>query len=271
MHTNTILATAAALTLVTSAAHAESVTIQVDNLLATDGPSLTPVFLGLHDGTYDLFDPGSAASPGLERTAELGVNDILTDEFDAAPGAVARGSTAGPIRGGTSATLTLEVDDPSAPIYLTYASMVVPSNDLFIGNDDPLAVQLFGEDGGFAGPVTFDLLAGSNWDAGTEVNDITDGAAFVAGIDATLGTEQGGVIDLLRNDPDRGDYLASLIGTETAAGYTIGSAFVADTPIARFTITASGPETPNVIPTPTAAAGTLLLTLLAISRRRRAA
>ena len=38
------------------------------------------------------------------------------------------------------------------------------------------------------------MLGSDLWDAGTEVNDPEGGPAFVQGVDATLGTPEGGVV-----------------------------------------------------------------------------
>ena len=51
---------------------AESIRITVENLQPADGFFFTPVWFGLHDGGFDLFDVGSAASSALETIAETG-------------------------------------------------------------------------------------------------------------------------------------------------------------------------------------------------------
>ncbi|MEM7570909.1 MAG: PEP-CTERM sorting domain-containing protein, partial [Pseudomonadota bacterium] len=55
---------ASALCLLTAATAAQAATIRVtvENLAPVDGFSLTPVYLGFHDGSFDLFDVGAAAS-----------------------------------------------------------------------------------------------------------------------------------------------------------------------------------------------------------------
>ena len=47
---------------------------------------------------------------------------------------------------------TLNVSNPTVDQYLSYAGMVVPSNDFFQGNATPL--QIFNSNGSFVGPIT---------------------------------------------------------------------------------------------------------------------
>ena len=54
--------------------------------------------------------------------------------------------------------------------FLSFASMIDPSNDGFIGNDNPTQIPIFDEQGNFIG-ADFIVLGTEVWDAGTEVND----------------------------------------------------------------------------------------------------
>ena len=91
--------------------------------------------------------------------------------------------------------------------------------------------------GNFLGPVVIEIYGRDLWDNGSEVNDITNGAAFVQGLDATLGADEGGVVTSLFSDAGAGAYLNSIIGTTTADGGLIASAFGADDLVARITVT----------------------------------
>ena len=69
------LAVAAALTSslgMVSTAQAVNVQVTVENLTSTGGVFNTPVWIGFHDGSFDLYDMDTAASMGLERLAEDG-------------------------------------------------------------------------------------------------------------------------------------------------------------------------------------------------------
>ena len=156
----------------------EAVVLTLTNLapdggLADSGLFLTPIFNAFHDGTFDLFDVDSAASAGLESLAEDGVNTTLTTEFqaDQPAGVVQSLANGGPIAPGVTLS-SVFVLDPTDNRYYTYASMVIPSNDAFIGNGDPLAFELFDEDGNLL-PVNFAVPGSLVWDAGTEVNNET--------------------------------------------------------------------------------------------------
>jgi len=75
--------------------------------------------------------------------------------------------------------------DPTTQNHVQLVSMLLPSNDTFFGNDDPL--QILDADGNFIGPSSITFGAGQLYDAGTEVNDFTNGIAFVQGVDITDG------------------------------------------------------------------------------------
>jgi hypothetical protein len=86
-----------------------------------------------------------------------------------------------PIQPGESASGTFTIN-PTSATYLTFLSMLLPSNDHFIGNDNPLAYQIFDAVGNYTGDRTISVTESQIYDAGTEANGLT-GAAFVQGID----------------------------------------------------------------------------------------
>ena len=251
--------TAIAALLLAGSASGQTVSVTFENLLPTGGLAFTPVFQSFHDGSFDLFDNGSPASLGLEEVAELGSTGTLASEFAiAAPNGVSATSAGGPIVGGGSVTTDFTITNPADARYFTFASMVVPTNDLFIGNGNNLAFEVFDANGNFNGPITITLFGTNVYDAGTEVNNADNGAAFLAGIDATQGEVEGGNVSLFITDPGYIAYLDSLVGRTTAPGFVIESTFTQQTPIARFTI----------VPTP-ATLALIPLAGLAAARRRR--
>ena len=217
----------------TSAA-ATSLRISFENVGPADGFSLTPFWVGLHDGSFDFFDGGAAASASLEALAEGGDASGIAADF-APPGGLqasgignAAGFPGAPVvESGEVASTEFVLTDTAAQRFFSYASMVIPSNDAFIGNDDPLAFELFDAMGAFVGPASVDVLGSHIYDAGTEVND-TMGAAFstVGGVS----TDEGGVVHVHPG-------LDNFIGTGTAAGTTIGSAPGRDDVVARIRFT----------------------------------
>jgi len=162
------------------------VVVKVESLVPENGVYFSPVWVGFHDGSYDLFDLGSLASLAVERIAEDGNNVNLTADLDAATGGTGvTGVITSPggfdklplfDPGETSmAEFTL---NPEYNRYFTYAAMVVPSNDAFIGNHNPWAVELFDAAGNFTGKKIITVLGSQVWDAGTELNTEMD-AAFI--------------------------------------------------------------------------------------------
>jgi len=226
-----------------------------------DGYALSRFFLAAHDGTYDYFDNGSMANLGTENVAELGASaDLIGDINTAQPTAVAATATAtggGVFLPGESGSIVLTLD-PTLNRYLSYGAMVVPSNDAFVGNDSPTAIELFDSGGNFVA-TTLTLLGSGIWDAGTEVNQ-TFGAAFLDGEDATLGDDENDVIHA-----DLANQFTAYAGKTTALGVPFASIPSAGTTLATITF--------EVVPEPSAlmlaglAIGGLLVAR--IPRRRR--
>ena len=136
------------------------------------------VWVGLQDGTADLFTVGQAASAGLERLAEDGDSEGIEGEFASLAGAGRQRTlngvldpTPGNLGAGEQVTHVFRVD-PMAPTsrYLSYLSQIRPSNDGFVGNDSPTQHEMFDVGGSFVG-TDFVVLGTSTLDAGTEVND----------------------------------------------------------------------------------------------------
>ncbi len=162
------------------------VTVKIESLVPENGVYFSPVWVGFHDGNYDLFDLGSLASPSVERIAEDGDNAHLAADLAAATsGTGLSGVITSP--GGFEPLPLFDPNEtstaeftliPKYNRYFTYAAMVVPSNDAFIGNHNPWAVELFDTAGAFTGKKIITVLGSQVWDAGTELNTEMD-AAFV--------------------------------------------------------------------------------------------
>jgi hypothetical protein len=177
-------------------AQARDIIVTVENLAPSGGIYFTPVWVGLHDGKYDLFDPGGLSSEALERIAEDGDASALRMEFEAAAGGDAGGfddvitAPAGfggaPVFDpGDSASIQVNVDS-KANRYMSFLSMIIPSNDAFIGNSNPKAIELFDAAGDFTGKKIITILGSMIWDAGTELNTEMD-AAFINQADGNTG------------------------------------------------------------------------------------
>ncbi|MEM7152836.1 MAG: spondin domain-containing protein [Myxococcota bacterium] len=138
--------------------------------------TLSPVLWVLHDDAFLLFDPGVAASPGLEALAEDADPTVLLAEvmglglmeagiIDTPPAGLP-----GPLPPGDVFELVLTPSMPQR--FVSLAAMVMPSNDTFAGLQ-PGGVALLDDAGNprSAEAVEADIVAQLQaWDAGTEGN-----------------------------------------------------------------------------------------------------
>lgn len=179
-----------------------NVTLTIRNEAPENGLFLTPTWIGVHDGNFDLFNTGEAASPALERIAEDGNTGPLTALFAETDGTgfdltLATDDGVPPFAPGEETQITLRLD-PNNPShrYLSFASMVIPSNDAFVGNSDPMAYPLFDDAGNFI--ATEALRMGARvYDAGTEVNDeLPANTAFFGQATPDTGEAENGTIAL---------------------------------------------------------------------------
>ncbi|MEL6158671.1 MAG: spondin domain-containing protein [Cyanobacteria bacterium J06627_32] len=214
-------------------ASAATLRITVSNLAPENGNFLTPAWFGLHDGSFDLYNRNEPITAGLERLVEDGDIPPLNAEFSAAGGGTVQGAVLGlegtapgPIDPGEVASILVEDVDASAESsrYFSYASMVIPSNDFFIANGDPLAHQIFDDSGNFLG-ADF-IVAGSNvLDGGTEVNDeLPETTAFLGQTVADTGEVEGGGVTLAQGYIPGGNVLSSddfFNADFTAPGYEV--------------------------------------------------
>lgn len=161
------------------------VRLTVKNIAPVDGVYLTPVWVAFHDGTFDSYDSGALATPELESLAEDGSTGPISDLFGAtnpsgqdATVLDPEGFAGAPVFDPQSVQSTVFNLDSENQRYFSYASMLIPSNDAFIANGNPLAHRVFNEDGSFAGPISIWVLGSDVLDAGTELNDELEAAFF---------------------------------------------------------------------------------------------
>lgn len=200
MHVNKwLIAAVATASLSFGSAQAAKLIVKVENIASTGSLNLSPLFVAFHNGSFDTFNAGTAALPGLQPLAESGNASGLAARLGTTdPGAtwglipVLGPSGLAQIEPGESGSMIFTVDG-TLNHYFSFGAMVVPSNDAFTSNDNPLAYQLFGAGGGFLGNKSI-LLTGSDvWDAGTEVNGLF-GSAFVVGQNAANHIAENGIV-----------------------------------------------------------------------------
>lgn len=198
------------------------VTVSVHNLAPANGISFAPLHVGFNNGSFDAFDLGGVATAPIVSVAEGGAGGAWQAAFAAADPTATRGTVGGLLLPGASGSLTFRVDTALNPFF-TFASMVVPSNDFFIGNDRPDAYRLFDAAGKLLVP-SIGLKAHEIWDAGSEVFDPA-AAAFVG--DNDLRRDQNSVVAFNFAE------LAGFNGLMTGAGYVFNSALTADSDVYR--------------------------------------
>ncbi|NEP00772.1 MAG: hypothetical protein F6K58_19325 [Symploca sp. SIO2E9] len=80
-----------------STATAATLMVTVENLAAPDGVVLTPLWVGFHDGNFDLFNLGESASSSVERIAEDGNTAPLTSDFLSSGNGIVEGDNPHPL------------------------------------------------------------------------------------------------------------------------------------------------------------------------------
>ena len=206
-----------------------SVNVTIRNLAPANSVSFAPLRLGFGNGTFDSFNIGQTAGAAITSIAEGGGGADWFPAFAAADPTSVRGSVGGALLPGTTASNSFIVDTSSANNrFFTFGTMVIPSNDLFLGNDNPTGFQLFSNTGALLIP-TITQTAGQIWDNGSEVA-IAANAAFLVVGNNDLRVAQNGVVAFDRSE------LATYNGLVTAAGYTFNSTLLPNNATAIYQI-----------------------------------
>jgi hypothetical protein len=216
-----IVAAAAAISMA-SPARASQIQITVTNDQPSGGFALAPVWFGVQNGTFTPFTPGSTASSAIATLAQFGNTAPLMTLFESQNVGVDTTLKSGGILvqflPGQSNSTILNISNPAVDQFLSYAGMVVPSNDFFMGNATPL--QIFNANGSFKGPMTIQIFGSNVWDSDTEAQSLTTALTFIAGQTPGSGMQitNGKITSVL---PNSAAFLNSINGLTTAAGYTI--------------------------------------------------
>jgi hypothetical protein len=173
-------------------AFAAEIDVKITNL--TQGVYFTPVIVAAHASDASIYTIGTAASDELQMMAEGGDISGLSTVLSAASADLLENPAGGLLAPGTSTEGSLSTAETNT--YLSVASMLLPTNDGFVGLDSWVLPTE-------AGTYTIYL---NGYDAGTEVNDEIvngGGAPGVAGIPidpgASNGTGASGVTDAESN------------------------------------------------------------------------
>lgn len=242
----------------TAAAHAQPVELRVtvQNLAPANSVSFAALRLGFHNGTFDSFNNGQASGMPAISIAEGGTGNLWFPAFAAAEPNATLGSVVRPaggsLRPGESAFSDFSVD-PSINRFFTFGSMVVPSNDHWIGNDNPMQYMLFNAMGQL-NITSISQFGRQVWDKGSETEDPANAAFLVGSVNANC-TPENGVVSF------NFDRLDAFNGLTTTAGYVFQRQFGANDEIYRISFA--------VVPAPGTAAMLGMGGLLAARRRRR--
>lgn len=171
---------ASAMIFASSTVVAQDLSITVTNL--TQGLYFTPILTSAHASDNHIFMSGTAATAELQAMAEGGDISGLVSMLSNADANNSENPAAGLLAPSMSTTYTLTND--SANTHLSLVTMVLPSNDGFVGLDSwKIPTE--------AGTYTINLNA---YDAGTEANNELvngGGAPGVLGIPAAPGGDAG--------------------------------------------------------------------------------
>jgi len=173
---NTLIA-ASLLSAFSTAVNAQELEITVTNL--TQGTYFTPLVVSAHSSEHSLFTTGESATPELQAMAEGGDISGLVSLLSNADADVSENPASGLLAPAMSTNFMMSTSDGNDRLSL--ASMILPTNDGFIGlNSWMIPTE--------AGTYTVNLNA---YDAGTEANNELvvegSGAPGVLGIPAAPG------------------------------------------------------------------------------------
>ncbi len=205
-----ILLTTLMIAPITFADNIPSVVITVKNQAEQRASLQTPVWGGIHDGSFDIYDRDAElgrsetnqnliSRESVERLAEDGMTGPITEEFSMLQpesGQTTFVAPSGPLSPGSMVSATLNINNPLVERYFSYASMVIPSNDAFVANGSPIAHEIFNDSGQFVAKDF--IVAGSEvLDAGTEINDeLASNTAFLNQTAPNTGSDENGVVTL---------------------------------------------------------------------------
>nr|WP_246034052.1 spondin domain-containing protein [Thalassotalea mangrovi] len=167
---------------VASNAWSQNLQITITNL--TQGTYFTPLLIAAHSSDAVMFRVGQYASPELQAIAEVGDISSMGTLLTSVSANMVENPADGLLAPGESIATTLE--NLEGNDYLSLASMLLPTNDGFVGLDSWMIPTE-------PGTYTINLNA---YDAGTEANDeIVNGAGapgepgipVAPGMDAGIG------------------------------------------------------------------------------------
>lgn len=162
--------------------------------------ALAPLAWAVFKAGDSLFVPGVSATPELQALAEDGDPEGLIDGLSKA---LAKGHLTEPLAPGATASFVFNASPGSV---LSFASMVVETNDVFVGLEKNHVDLFDGRNEPLSGPLVMALF-----DAGTEVNQVpgSGGAQAPRQSAPNTGAEESHPVALLSERQDGFDYPAA--------------------------------------------------------------
>lgn len=146
--------------------------------LGNDALMVSPLWYGFHNGEFDAFQIGQMASEELRTFAEnWGQVEGLTEAFDARQPNGVTGSIENLDWRGTGLDPSNQLIAEVHPIqnrFFSYLGRLTPSDDGFVGNDDPHRIELFDSEGNWKGPQVITVFGTEVLDAGVRENSEMD-------------------------------------------------------------------------------------------------
>lgn len=139
---------------------------------------VSPLWLGFHDGSFDIIDIGEPASASVAEFAKAWSLD--PEGLDARFNAIYPDGISDLIKNidwqlaGTGLDPSNEASfrvEPSKHRFLSFLGRLTPSNDGIVGNDDPHAIELFTEEGHWKGTQVITVYGSEVLDAGVLQNN----------------------------------------------------------------------------------------------------
>lgn len=249
----------------TSLAQNVDVRVTVQNLAPANSVAFAPLRLGFGNGTFDsfnnnqsafLFGQPTVATAPIVTVAEGGSGSTWLPTFATTEPTATIGSImapGGPLLPGATASSVFTVN-PTINRFFSFGAMVVPSNDAFIGNDNPTQFMLFNS-AGQLNLTSISQFGRDVWDSGSEQTIAANAAFLMGGVNANRVDENG----VVRFDFSQ---LTAFNGLTTAAGYTFDRQFGANDEIYRISF--------EIVPAPGAATVLGAGAIVAFRRRRTA-
>jgi len=180
-----------------------AITVQVEFTAATPNIGLSPLGVAFHDGGLQTFGVGDQLNTlgergsNLEFLAERGNPAGLLTNLSGQGTPISTGQLGGPTAPGGTSVFTVDV--AAGQSQFSFFSMVLPSNDWFVGTESDESVDISSLLSGGTDAITINLE--TVYDAGTELNNFVgaggSGLFPFFSTSSALGDEENGLVTVV--------------------------------------------------------------------------